>query len=294
MRLYRNDDVVESPVKQSTLTERYTAQALQFINEYRDRPFLLYLPYTMPHVPLSASERFRGKSPYGPYGDAVEEIDWSAGEVLDCLKKNGLDDNTLVFFTSDNGPALHTKHPGGSAGVLRGGKSTSWEGGVRVPCLVRWPGQVAAGTVRKGVSCLMDIFATCVDLSGAHLPDERPIDGQNLLPFLRDRSVTLHSDFFYYFGVHLCAVRSGPWKLHLMKREYDRNRKPGPLMKCDPLELYNLDKDVGERQNEAAQNPGIVETLQGIAREFQDAVTAGTLPKSHLRSLVPVIHRRKN
>jgi arylsulfatase A-like enzyme len=291
LRLYRNGEVIESPVKQSTLTQRYTNEAVRFIRENRERPFLLYLPYTMPHMPLSASEAFQGKSKYGVYGDAVEEIDWSVGQVLDCLKENRLDQNTLAFFTSDNGPALVPQ--GGSAGGLRGGKSTSWEGGVRVPCIARWPGQVPAGVERRGISSLMDLFATCVDLSGAQLPDDRPIDGQSLAPFLRDNSVLPHSDYFYYFGIHLCAVRSGAWKLHLMKREYGKHRKPGPLHTCDPLELYDLENDVGERNNVALKNPAIVETLRGIAREFQDAVRVGKLPKSHWRSLTPRIRKTK-
>jgi arylsulfatase A len=294
LRLYLNDQVVESPVNQSTLTRRYTDHAVEFIEENREKPFLLYLPYTMPHVPLSASQDYRGKSGYGPYGDAVEEIDGSVGEVLACLKKNGLDEDTLVFFTSDNGPALHTRHPGGSAGVLRGGKSTSWEGGVRVPCVVRWPKTVPSNNALSGITCLMDIFATCVELSGAGLPDDRPIDGKNLLSFLQGDESLVHTDFFYYFGAHLCAVRSGPWKLHMMKREYDDHRKPGPLLKCDPLELYDLESDVGESHNVAAENQRIVETLKGIAEEFQEAVQAGKLPESHLRSLVPRMHRKRD
>jgi arylsulfatase A len=285
--------VIEAPVKQSTLTQRYTEQALQFIRDNRSRPFLLYLPYTMPHVPVSASERFRGRSHYGPYGDAVEEIDWSVGQVLDCLHENGIDNNTLAIFTSDNGPALSVP-AGGSAGGLRGGKSTSWEGGVRVPGVCRWPQQVPAGVVRPGITCLMDIFATCIALSGAQLPDERPIDGLNLMPFLQNDSVRLRQDFFYYMGSSLCAVRAGPWKLHMIKREYDRHRKPGPLINCNPPELYNLEEDVGERHNLYAGNREVVETLQAVSGEFQDAVNVGRLPKSYWRSLTPAIRRRKN
>lgn len=275
LRLYRNNEVVESPVDQATLTKRYTAEAVRFITENRARPFLLYVAYSMPHVPLSASDAFRGKSHFGPYGDAVEGIDWSIGELLDCLKKNGIEEDTLAVFSSDNGPKLNTKHPGGSAGMLRGGKSTSWEGGVRVPAIARWPKKVPAGVERQGISCLMDLFATCVDLSGAQLPDARPIDGRNLIPFLQDSNVPVHSGFFYYFGMHLCAVRFGPWKLHMMKREYDRNRKPGPLIKCEQPELYHLEEDAGERHDAASRNQEVVRELEKVAQEFQQAVKAG-------------------
>ncbi len=293
MRLYRNDEVIESPVEQSTLTKRYTEQATKFIKENRERPFLLYLPYTMPHVPIAASEQFQGRSDYSRYGDAVEEIDWSVGNVLDCLKDNGLEENTLTVFTSDNGPKLNTKYPGGSAGILRGGKSTSWEGGVRVPCVVRWPTQVPAKTIRPGISCLMDLFTTCVELSGAQVPDDRPIDGKNLMPFLQNSSVEVHSEFFYYFGVHLCAVRAEQWKLHFMKREYDQQRKPGPLIKCKPEELYNLAEDPSESHEVAKEHPDVVEALQAMAADFQAAVTAGKLPGSHLHSLLPRMHRKR-
>jgi arylsulfatase A len=292
LRLYRNDEVIESPVEQSTLTRRYTEQATQFIQRNRDKPFLLYLPYTMPHVPISASPQFRGKSHYSPYGDAVQEIDWSVGQVLDCLRDNGLDQNTFTAFSSDNGPKLNTKHPAGSAGILRGGKSTSWEGGVRVPCVVRWPGHVQAGIERPGISCLMDLFTTSVELSGAALPNDRPIDGRNLMPFLKDASAPPHTEFFYYFGAHLCAVRAGQWKLHTMKRDYDESRKPGPLHKCSP-ELYDLEDDPGESREVSATYPGVVETLLGMEDEFQAAVKAGKLPKSHLRSLLPRVHHHK-
>jgi arylsulfatase A len=293
MRLYRNGEAIEWPVKQAILTKRYTAEAVRFIRENREQPFLLYLSYAMPHVPLSSSEEFRGKSSYGPYGDAVEEIDWSVGEVLDEIKRYGLDDRTLAVFTSDNGPALGTP-VGGSAGGLRGGKSTTWEGGVRVPCVVRWPGQVPPGAVRAGVSCLMDIFATCVSLAGARPPDDRPTDGQNLMPLLQEQSSLIHPEFYYYFGAHLCAVRSGRWKLHMSKREYDRRNKLSPLSRCDPPELYDLQQDAGESRNVSAQNRVVVETLQGLGREFQDAVQAGRLPKSILRSVTPVLRHRKD
>ncbi|MGE5206534.1 MAG: sulfatase [Chlamydiota bacterium] len=293
LRLYRNDEIIESPVNQATLTQRYTEQAIQFIELNRDRPFLLYLPYSMPHVPISASQQFRGKSHYSPYGDAVEEIDWSVGQVLDCLKKNALDEHTLAFFSSDNGPKLNTRHPAGSAGILRGGKSTSWEGGIRVPCIARWPKQVPPHTVRPGISCLMDIFTTCVELSGARLPDERPIDGKNLMPFLQNASLELHSEFFYYFGAHLCALRAEQWKLHLMKRDYDATRKPGPLIKCHPPELYDLRNDPGETSDVSAQHAGLVESLQALASDFEAAIQAGKLPHSHLRSLLPRIHRKQ-
>ena len=293
LRLYRNNQVIESPVDQSTLTKRYTEQAMQFIKENREHPFLLYLPYTMPHVPISASEQFRGKSHYSPYGDAVQEIDWSVGQVLDCLKDNALEENTLTIFTSDNGPKLNTRFPAGSSGILRGGKSTSWEGGVRVPCILRWPTRVPANQVRPGISCLMDLFTSCVELSDVKLPDDRPIDGKDLVPFLQDPSLVVHSEFYYYFGVHLCAVRAEQWKLHFMKREYGQNRKPGPLVNCVPEELYNLANDPGESREVAKEHPDIVEALRGMASDFQALIKAGKAPGPYFLSLLPRLHKSR-
>jgi arylsulfatase A len=294
MRLYRNTEVIESPVHQRTLTRRYTEEAKQFIAQNRERPFLLYLPYNMPHAPVSASPAFQGSSEYSRYGDAVKEIDWSVGEVLDCLKQLGLDQNTLTVFTSDNGPRLKSKHPAGSAGGLRGGKSTTWEGGVRVPCIIRWPNRISPGITRPGIACLMDLFTTCVSLAGAPIPTDRAIDGANLVPFVQEGKMPPHSEFYYYYGPHLCAVRAERWKLHLMKRDYGGGKTPGSLEKCRPPELYDLESDPGETHEVGAEHPEIVETLTTLAEHFQDAVQVGQLPKSHFRSLLPRLRRPRN
>jgi arylsulfatase A-like enzyme len=247
----------------------------------------------MPHIPVSTSPAFRGSSDYSVYGDAVKEIDWSVGQLLDCLKDYGLDRNTLTVFTSDNGPALHTKYPGGSAGNLRGSKSTCWEGGVRVPCIARWPGRIPNGVERRGISCLMDLFTTAVSVAHAAIPTDRAIDGVDLMPWLENGPPPRRLEYFYYFGAHLCAVRAEKWKLHLFKRIDRGARKPGHLVKCDPPELYNLDTDPDESHDIAAQHLDVVETLQQITAEFQSAVEVGKLPGSHIRSLLPRLHRNK-
>ncbi|MGH9632811.1 MAG: sulfatase family protein, partial [Bryobacteraceae bacterium] len=165
IKLFNDRTVIESPVEQSSLTQRFTGEAIRFIDANKDNPFFLYLPYTMPHLPWSASANFVGKSAHGLYGDMVEEIDWSAGEVLKALARNGVDKDTVVVFLSDNGPELITPAPGGSAGPFRGGKGSTWEGGVRVPCIIRWPGTVPNGVERDGICSTMDLFATFTQIA---------------------------------------------------------------------------------------------------------------------------------
>src|SRR5690348_15366289 len=174
--LMHNTEVIEEPAKLETLTPRYTEQAVKFIELSKDAPFFLYLPHTYPHIPLAASSRFRGKSRAGLYGDVIEELDWSAGEVLQALKRNGLDNNTLVMFSSDNGPWYQ-----GSPGGLRGRKGMTYEGGVREPFIARFPGKIPAGQVCHGVTSMLDIFPTVARLTGSPLP-EKPVDGMDIWP----------------------------------------------------------------------------------------------------------------
>lgn len=289
LRLYRNEQIIESPARQDTLTQRYTQQAIQFIDRNKASPFFLYLAYTMPHVPLAASAGFRGKSPDGLYGDAVEEIDWSVGQVLAALKARGLDQNTLAVFTSDNGPAIRTefvKHAG-SAGPFRGGKGTTWEGGTRVPCIARWPGHISAGVDRKGIASLVDIFPTFVEIAGGTLPRDRVIDGKSLVDFMEDKEPSPDNEFFYYSGRRLFAVRSGDWKVHFIKRKRGPRGHLSTPVYCHPPELYNLETDPGERHNVAGEHPDIIERLSGKALNFQASMNPGKLPPPFWRTFLP-------
>src|SRR5262249_18631305 len=204
--LMRGEKVVERPADQPTLTKRYTEEAVKFIRASKEKPFFLYLAHTMPHVPLFASKEFAGKSPRGLYGDVVEEIDWSVGEVLKALRKEKLDRKTLVFFTSDNGPWLIFGEHGGSAGVLRGGKGSAWEGGMRVPGIAWWPGTVPAGVTTQELACNMDLFTTAVKLAGGKVPADRTIDGLDLTPVLTGKGKSPRDTMFYYRGTKLFAV----------------------------------------------------------------------------------------
>ncbi|MEX2303887.1 MAG: sulfatase [Bryobacterales bacterium] len=276
LELWRDDKSVESPARVETLTRRYTEEAVAFIERNRERPFFLYLPHTMPHTPVKPSARFQGKSAHGPYGDVVEEIDWRTGEILDALRANRIEDNTLVIFTSDNGPWVAGSNKrrikGGSAGPLRGAKNTTWEGGVRVPFLARWPGRLPAGTVQTGIASLMDLFTTAVELAGAGVPNDRVIDGRNILPLLEGKQGSPHDTLYYYFEQSVFAVRSGDWKLHFQKRELKPNDRPRSPQRCEPPELYNLAADLAEQNNVAANHADIVTRLTGMAREFDAAV----------------------
>ncbi|MCY4186893.1 MAG: sulfatase [Bryobacterales bacterium] len=259
--LLRGEEVVEEEPDQRLITKRYTEEALAFIERDRQgRPFFLYLPHTMPHWPQYASERFAGKSENGAWGDAVEEIDWSTGRILAKLEELGIDDDTLVVFTSDNGGAV--QH-GASNFPLRGGKGTTWEGGHRVPFLARWPGRVPAGTASGELAISVDILPTFAALAGADVPSDRVIDGKDIRPLLlSDRAEpTPHVAYFYYFMSHLNGVRSGRWKLHVARKggRYP-DYEPNPV-----LELYDLHADIAERHNVADRFPQVVARLQALA-----------------------------
>ena len=276
LELWRDDKVIESPARVETLTRRYSEEAVAFIERNRNRPFFLYLPHTMPHTPVQPSPEFAGKSAHGPYGDVVEEIDWSTGQILDALRANGVEDNTLVVFTSDNGPWVaggnKKQIKGGSTGPLRGAKNTTWEGGVRVPFLARWPGRLPAGAVRTGIASLMDLFTTAVELAGGNAPRDRVIDGGDILPMLEGKQASAHDTIYYYFEQRVFAVRTGDWKLHFYKRELQPNGRPRNPERCNPPELYNLARDLGEQNNVAAEHPDIVARLTETARKFDAAI----------------------
>ncbi|MGZ8899493.1 MAG: sulfatase family protein, partial [Limisphaerales bacterium] len=264
---------------QTQLTKDYTKRATKFIERNKERPFFLYLAHSMPHVPLYASEDFRGKSRAGLYGDVIEEIDWSVGEVMRALEEHALAENTLVIFTSDNGPWLSYGNHSGTAGELREGKGTVWEGGVRVPCIMRWPGRIPANTACDEPAMTIDLFPTIAALVGAELPEHR-IDGKNIWPLIegaRGAKSPQEGYFFYYNANDLLAVRSGEWKLVVPHEYRTLNGKPGGTngiptryvnVKTD-LALYNLEKDLGEAKNVAKENPAVVERLNGLLEKMR-------------------------
>ncbi len=271
---------------QSLLTTQYTERAVRFIADNKDRPFFLYVAHNMPHVPLHVSAKFQGKSGQGLYGDVIREVDWSVGQILDALKEQGLDGRTLVIFTSDNGPWLSYGKHAGSAGPLREGKGTTWEGGQREPCLMRWPGHIPAGLVCREPAMTIDILPTLARFAGAPLP-RLPIDGKDIRPLLSGQpgARSPHEALYFYWDRHLQAVRSGPWKLHfphafrtLAGRPGGRDGKPASYEEARTgLALFDLEKDPGETTDVAAGHPDVVERLKKLAdrarEELGDSAT---------------------
>ncbi|MCK4747072.1 MAG: sulfatase-like hydrolase/transferase, partial [Bacteroidales bacterium] len=259
---------------QATLTTRYTERAVQFIEKNRDRPFFLYVPHSMPHVPLGVSEKFKGKSEQGKYGDVIMEIDWSVGKILQALKRNKLDKNTLVIYLSDNGPWLNYGNHAGSAKPLREAKGTMLEGGPRVPCIMRWPDKIRKGVECNNIAASIDLLPTIAAITGAQLPANR-IDGVNIISLLENQENANPRDSYYYYGGGLRAVRQGNWKLYFPheSRSYvgqipGRDGFPGETTKVEiGLELYNLEKDLSEKNNVADNNPDIVKELKLLADE---------------------------
>ncbi len=256
--LMQNEKAIEEPAVQETLTTRYTLKAIDFIKRHREKPFFLYLAYTFPHVPLHASEAFRDKSLRGLYGDVVEEIDWSVGQVLETLKELALAERTLVVFSSDNGPWLVKEYNGGSAGLLREGKGTTWEGGMREPGIAWWPGTIQAGTVSRELAGTMDLLPTFVKLAGGSIPTDRTIDGADITPVLLGKGPGPHETFFYYHGETLAAARVGPWKAHFITWELG---KKGPQQHDPPL-LFNLEQDPSEKYNVADKHPEAIAKIK--------------------------------
>jgi arylsulfatase A-like enzyme len=252
---------------QDRLTERYTDEALKFIKANQEKPFFLYMPHTAVHVPIHPGERFRDKSKNGRYGDWVEEVDWSVGRVLDELRALKLDSRTLVIFSSDNGPWLTQGKNGGEAGPLRGGKGSTWEGGMREPTIAWWPGQVPAGKSCDAVAGNIDLLPTFVTLAGGTVPTDRKIDGKNITPLLLGESNQSPREAHYYYrGYKLEAVRSGKWKLALGPQASGM----GAGAKEEPvgagMRLYDLDADIGEKTNVADKHADIVERLSALAK----------------------------
>jgi arylsulfatase A-like enzyme len=272
--LVRDLEVLEtvSPAGQDRLAERYTDEAVKFIREHQDQPFFLYLPHTAVHVPLHPGEKFRGKSGNGTYGDWVEEVDWSVGRVLDTVRELKLDDRTLVLFTSDNGPWLTQGKHGGVAGPLRGGKGSTWEGGVREPAVAWWPGKIAAGASSDAVAANLDVLPTFVKLAGGAVPADRKLDGVDLWPVLSGAAKeSPRESYFYFHGNRLDAVRSGPWKLAIQPQPEAKPGEKGPPPDADKAHtprLYNLVEELGERTDVAAQHPDVVKRLQELVAKM--------------------------
>lgn len=277
--LLRGTQVVDATPDQRTLTRRYTEEALGFIRENRSKPFFLYVAHTFPHVPLFASDRFRGRSPAGLYGDVIEELDWSVGRILDGLRQMGLAGRTLVVFSSDNGPWLTFDHHGGSAGPLREGKGSTWEGGMRVPGIAWWPGRIAPG-VQHEMAGTLDLLPTLATLCGARLPSV-PIDGVDISPLLLGKGKVERPPFLYYRGATLYAARVGRWKAHFHTRS---GYGADAMVSHDPPLLFDLGEDPGERWDRAMENPGVVSEI----REAVERVKRGIdVAPTQLEATVP-------
>jgi arylsulfatase A-like enzyme len=265
--LLRDEKIVElmDGEGQRRMVELYTKEAVDFIGRNKDKPFYLYFAHNAIHTPIYPGAAFAGKSQNGRFGDWVEEVDWSVGQVLDALRSQGLDKDTLVVFTSDNGPWLTKGADGGSAGPLRGGKGSTWEGGVRVPTLAWWPGRVPAGSVNDAVAATIDLLPTFVSLAGGTVPATPVIDGRDITPILLGQSKESAREAHYYFaGYNLQAVRQGRWKLAIAPQPEGNNLKKSPKM-ADGLRLYDLDAEIGEQTDVAAQHPEVVAKLKALA-----------------------------
>ena len=280
--LYEGEQVINPKITgddQAQFTTLFTQKAVDFIERNSTRPFFLYLPHPMPHVPLFVSDKFKGKTEQGLYGDVIAEIDWSVGQIFAALKRCGVDDNTLVIFTSDNGPWLSYGNHAGTTGPLREGKGSTWEGGVRVPCIARWPKKIPAGTICHEPAMTIDLLPTIAKLIGADLPEQK-IDGLDIWPLLActPGAKSPHEALYFYYGTNnLEALRAGRWKLMLPHTFRSLTGTPGKdgvpdgytYPKCE-LELYDLATDVGEQHNVLSDHPEVVKRLQALAEAARD------------------------
>lgn len=284
--LWRGTEIIEQPVKQETLTLRYTQEAIAFIEKSKGKPFFLYLPHNMPHIPLYASEKFKGKSAAGAYGDAVEELDWSVGEILAALKRLGLEKDTLVVFSSDNGPWYQ-----GSPGELRGRKGWTYDGGVRVPFIARWPGKIKPRSVSDEPLATIDFFQTALAIAGDKNPaaaSKLPLDGKNALPFLLGQTKKPPENLYLFFDKEfLQTARWGRWKIHVARWNIPRYTAASGQQKNNKLarpELYDMTIDAGENFNVAERHPDLVKELQS-----RIAVALKTFPEEIQRANADLI-----
>ncbi len=262
--LMRNETVIERPAQQSTITRRYTEEAVRFIRDHQDQSFFLYLPHSMPHTPLFVSDAYRGRSAAGIYGDVIEELDWSVKQIVETIKSAGLDENTLIVFTSDNGPWLRFETHGGSAGLLRDGKGTTFEGGMRVPGIFWWPKRIAPDVI-PDIGSSMDLFTTVLAVTGGTVPADRPIDGVDLSPVLFGNGPSPRHTMAYYRMGELFAFRLDAHKVHFITA--GRYTLGPPRTEHDPPLLFNLNVDPGERYDVSASQPDVLaEVLAAVAQ----------------------------
>ncbi len=266
--LMRNNVVIEMPANQINITKRYTEETISFIEENADSSFYIYLAHTMPHVPLFTTEEFKNKSLRGIYGDVIEELDWSVGQVLQALEEKGLDKNTLVVFTSDNGPWLTFNELGGSAGLLKGGKGSTYEGGMREPTIFWWPGKIEPG-VQMQMGSTLDIYPTICRISGAKMPDDRIYDGYDLSPVLFNNGETKRNTIFYYRDTDVFAVRVDSYKAHFKTQKGFGEEN---FIEHDPPLLYNLDVDPAEQYNIASDHPEVIEQIKAIKQSHAASI----------------------
>ena len=266
-----------TPEDQEQITTQLTERAVGFIESNKDKPFFLYVPHPMVHVPLYVSDKFRGKSRRGLFGDVMMEIDWSVGEILGAVRRNKLEKNTLVVFTSDNGPWLSYGDHAGSAGPLREGKGTMFDGGCREPAVMWWPGTIPAGTRCSEPAMTIDLLPTVAKLIGAELPKQK-IDGKNIVGLMKGGGRSPHDAYFFYYGSQLQAMRMGRWKLHFPHRYRTMNGRPGgtggipePYRQAEiGTALFDLQTDVGETRDLAATRPDIVAKMEALANAMRD------------------------
>jgi arylsulfatase A-like enzyme len=251
--LMRGEEVIEYPADQATLTQRYTQEAVKYIKEHKDRPFFLYLPHTMPHLPMAVSKDFKGRTKT-LFGDVIEEVDWSIGEVMKAIKECGIDEKTLVIFTTDNGTRS------GSSGPLRGRKAQLYEGGYRVPCIVRWPGKVPASVTCDEVAATIDVLPTLARITGGQVPGDRIVDGKDIRPLIFGEKGARSPHEFYILGHNTGAVRSGKWKFYPWPEGQMGRNQPAPD-KGPKVQLYDLSQDIGEKTNLADKHPDVVKRL---------------------------------
>ena len=259
--LFEGDEIIEYPCDQSTTTRRYFDKAIEFVGQNKEKPFFVYITPSMPHIPLFASEQFRGKSKRGLYGDVVEEIDWNVGRFLDYLDQQGLAENTLVIFASDNGPWLGYKEDSGSADPLRGGKFSYYEGGVRVPCILRWKGTIPAGVTSDAIIASIDLFPTIMHYAGCR-SFRQEIDGVDISSFLENPSLRLRDEYVYVKGGEVHGIRKGDW-VYLPKTGNSKFKEG------DVPELFNLKRDIGETNNLHLEYPEKVKELQEVVQLYQ-------------------------
>ncbi|HTN77275.1 MAG TPA: sulfatase [Pirellulaceae bacterium] len=269
--LLRNGKVIEQPADQTTLTKRYTAEAVNFIREKKEQSFFLYFAHTFPHVPMFASPEFKGQSRAGIYGDAVEELDASVGQILDTLRRENIASKTLVIFSSDNGPWLIMGDQGGSAGLLRDGKGSTWEGGMRVPGIAWMPHRIAPGVTNE-LASTMDLLPTALELAGAPLPEKVKLDGVDLTPLLFQRQPLAPRPFFYYRGDQLFACRIGEWKAHFQSQTgYGQSKREAH----EPPLLFHLGRDPSEKRNVASAHADVIARMQAAVQAHQADLVAG-------------------